>query len=80
MADVDCRIIRYGDSRELYDNGRTNEWVDMVRVMPPSFVFVNVCPLSTHIGTGLENKMIHNLNRLLNACNSSSKNGRQCVL
>ena len=35
MADVGCIVSRYGDIRELYDNGRTNDWVDSCRVDQP---------------------------------------------
>ena len=80
MADAGCILSKYGDTRILYDNGQTDDWVDECRVDAPSFILVNLLPLATHLGTGLERKMIRNINRLLNVCFAVSNSERQCVL
>ena len=80
MADAGCILSKHGDIRILYDDGQTNDWVDECRVDAPAFIFVNLLPLATHLGTGLERKMIRNINRLLNVCFAVSNSERQCVL
>ena len=77
---MDCRITRYGDTRVLTDLGQLALWVEKIRVDPPSFILVNLCPISAHTGTGMEQKQIRSLRRLLNACRHVSLQKRSCVL
>ena len=55
-------------------------WIECIHVKPPSFILINLCPVGTHTGTGLERKQIASIQRLLNACKSVSSHKGSCVL
>ena len=80
LTECDCRITRYGDTRVLTNLDWLAQWVEKIRVSPPSFILSNLCPIGTHTGTGMERKQMRSIQRLLNACKHCSLQKRSCVL